>query len=162
MRDCLVVVGLSGGMIRRAFCRRGRASFLMTGGWWARWWVRWRWRARWRWRCLRVLRNMIEGCTYWLLRLEVRLLDRWREISRTLDSYVCSFGRELCGMSSYCLMMSLYVLIHHKKVFQFYRSVLRSLGPPSLRSLTHSLRSFINSLPQLEPRCFAAKIQRLF
>jgi hypothetical protein len=71
-------------MIRRASCRRGRVHFgrrfapllrllrLMWCG---------------------VLRNRIRECTYSWLRPIWPLLGRCTEISRTLDFYVCFFGR---------------------------------------------------------------------
>ena len=55
-----------------------------------------------------VLQNNSMGYTYWLLRPRQRVLDRRREISRTLDFYACFFGRgrrglSLCGV--WCLMV---------------------------------------------------------
>jgi hypothetical protein len=94
-------------MIRMASCRRGRVHFgrrfaplrrllrlMWCGGWLCGGWLCGGWLCgEWLWLWCGVLRNRIMECTYSWLRPIRPLLGRCTEISRTLDSYVCFFGR---------------------------------------------------------------------
>lgn len=76
---------------------------------------------------LEVLQNRIGGCTYCVLRPKGWILDRHREISRTLDFYACFFGkgRHVGGMmASLCCLFaeseSVKYFMYEKKISIFW------------------------------------------
>ena len=82
-------------------------------------------------------------CIFLPYHISCHIIYRWREIGgiTTIDSYY-GYGGSAPPPTTGSLLTN--------RITSSVDSY-SSLGSPSLRSLTHSLRSFIDSLPQLQP-----------